>query len=76
MKNYLKCFVVIAVIAACVVCDWSFVSESLKLSDTCLLWMNGRVSGWIEIVFMCIIMDAFISVPAIMIWDDINEMKL
>ena len=76
MKKYLKVIVVVAVVIAAIIADWSFVSESLKLADTCLLWLHGRVMGWIEIVLFCLIMDAFIATPAIIIWDDINDMKL
>lgn len=75
MKKGLKIAVVIATLLACVLCDWSFVSESLKLSDTCLLWMHGHISGWIEIVLFCLIMDAFCAVPAWLIWDSIDDMK-
>ena len=75
MKKYLKVILVVAVVIAAIIADWSFVTESLKLADTCLLWMHGRVNGWIQIVFFCLIMDAFISVPAIMMWDMINDMK-
>lgn len=76
MKKYIRCLVVIAVLVAAITADWSFISESLKLSDTCLLWIHGRLQGWIEIVLFCLIMDAFISIPAWMIWDDINDMDL
>lgn len=76
MKKYIRCLVVVAVIITAIIADVSFVSESLKLSDTCLLWLHGRVMGWIEIVLFCLIMDAFISIPAIMIWDDINHIEL
>lgn len=74
MKKFVKVIVVVAVVIAAIIADWSFVSESLKLSDTCLLWMHGRVSGWIEIVLFCLIMDSFISIPALLMWDSINEM--
>ena len=73
MKKLIKCIVVVSVIVTAIIADWSFVSESLKLSDTTLLWMHGRVSGWIEIVLFCLIMDAFISFPAWLIWDDIEN---
>ena len=75
MKKYLKCLVVVAVVIAAIIADWSFISESLRLSDTCLLWIHGRVSGWIEIVLFCLIMDGFISVPALLMWDSISEME-
>ena len=74
MKKFVKVIVVVAVVIAAIIADWSFIYESLKLSDTCLLWMHGRVQGWIEIVLFCLIMDGFISIPALLMWDSINEM--
>ena len=76
MKKFIRCLVVVAVVIAAIIADWSFISESLKLSDTCLLWLHGRVMGWIEIVLFCLIMDAFIATPVIMIWNDINDVDL
>lgn len=76
MKKFVKVIVVVAVVIAAIIADWSFVSESLKLADTALLWRCGRVMGWAQIVVYCLIMDAFIATPAIIIWDDINDVDL
>jgi hypothetical protein len=73
MKKFIKCVLVVAVIVAAAICDYSFISESLQLRDTALLWIHGRVQGWIEIVLFCIFMDCFIAVPAWMIWYDIDD---
>jgi len=66
---------VLVAIVLSVVCDWSFVSESLKLADTSFLWSHGRISGWIQIVFYCIVMDGFICIPALLMWDLGEDIK-
>jgi hypothetical protein len=71
----LSYFLISAVVILSAVCDYSFISESLMLPETSLLWVNGRIAGWVEIILLCIIMDLFVAVPAFMIWNMTDDLK-
>ena len=66
---------VLVAIVLSVVCDWSFISESLKLADTSVLWMHGKVIGWVQIVIYCLLMNGFICIPALLMWDLGEDIK-
>lgn len=74
MRKFHYLLIAVAIVLS-VVCDWSFISESLKLADTTFLWSHGRLAGWIQIVFYCFIMDGFICIPALLMWDLGEDIK-
>ena len=75
MKSVIFSILVVATMAAIIIFDWTFIVNCLKLSDTCLLWIDGKLAGWLQIIILCLIMNSAMCLPVIMMWDTCKDMK-
>ena len=69
----------LAIMAACVIAacwyDVVLVRSLLNLPETSLLWRDGVVAGWFQMVVYVACFDGMILIPVWMMWDSYNDLK-
>lgn len=64
----------VSVLGACVIFICIIV-WGVSLPQTALLWLNGPVSGWVELIIFALISTVFTLCPAMIAYDEITNDK-
>ena len=51
----------------------SIILWALDLPQTVELWRQGAVMGWTYIFVICTVLSFMMSLPAVMLWDDVKK---
>lgn len=66
-------------VAFCIICAVSMFSMliawGVSLPATALLWINGALSGWVELILVSTCGAAICLLPVPILWDDITSGK-
>ena len=52
-----------------------FLIWGISLPNTALLWINGPVAGWIQLLVLTFVFGFGSSLPAFIVWDEIVNNK-
>ena len=67
---FLAFFVCAAAVLAVLILIWG-----INLPKTSLLWSNGPVAGWIQLLVFTFVFGFSFSLPAFIVWDEIENNK-
>lgn len=75
MKKYFYLLSMAVIVVAAGYYNLRLVKSFLALPETTLLWCDGVVAGWFQIVFLLIVFDSMMLFPLWMMWDSYNDLR-
>jgi hypothetical protein len=75
MKKYLCLLSMAVIVMAAGYYNVMLVKSFLALPETTLLWCDGVVAGWFQMIVFLLVFDAMIFFPLWMMWDLYNDLR-